>query len=71
MRPRVAEIIKFVARADRPGEVPEVDLATAVDVAIRDLREILAAWGEESARKQAEECYRLLLHAYDESVEAV
>ncbi len=62
----MAEIIPFVARIDR--EVPEVDLATAVDVAIRDLREILDAWGEERARKQAEECYRLLQRAYDEAV---
>jgi hypothetical protein len=39
----------------------EIDLATAVDVAIRDLREILSCWGSETARQRAEEC-ELTLH---------
>jgi hypothetical protein len=39
----------------------EIDLVTAVDVAIRDLREILLCWGSEIARQRAEEC-ELLLH---------
>jgi hypothetical protein len=42
----------------------EIDLATAVDVAIRDLREILSSWGSESARRRAEECDLTLRHAY-------
>jgi hypothetical protein len=32
-----------------------------VDVAIRDLREILLCWGSETARQRAEEC-ELTLH---------
>jgi hypothetical protein len=36
------------------------DLATAVDVAIRDLGEILEYWGSEGARARAVECERML-----------
>jgi hypothetical protein len=36
-------------------------LVTAVDVAIRDLREILLYWGSEIARERTQEC-ELLLH---------
>ncbi len=42
----------------------EIDLATAVDVAIRDLREILLCWGSEIARQRAEECESMLRRAY-------
>lgn len=41
-----------------------IDLATAVDVAIRDLGEILACWGSETARQRALECQSTLRHAY-------
>lgn len=42
----------------------EIDLATAVDVAIRDLHEILMCWGSEIARQRAEECESTLRRAY-------
>jgi hypothetical protein len=42
----------------------EIDLATAVDTAIRDLREILACWGSDTARQRAEECELTLRRAY-------
>jgi hypothetical protein len=42
----------------------EIDLATAVDVAIRDLREILMCWGSDTARKRVEECESTLQRAY-------
>ena len=45
-----------------------VDLATAVDVAIRDLREILLCWGSQIARQRAEECESTLRRAYSEFV---
>jgi hypothetical protein len=41
----------------------DIDLATAVDVAIRDLREILSCWGSEAARERAQECELTLLRA--------
>jgi len=37
---------------------------TAVDVAIRDLREILVCWGSEVARQRAEECESTLRCAF-------
>ncbi len=46
----------------------EIDLVTAVDVAIRDLREILLCWGSEIARQRVEECESMLRRAYSEFV---
>jgi hypothetical protein len=67
----MADIVQFRPRAsvvDRPQaqenqEDLEIDLVTAVDAAIRDLRDIVAAWGAESSLKQAEECRRMLEQA--------
>ena len=42
----------------------EIDLVTAVDVAIRDLHEILLCWGSEVARQRAEECELMLRRAF-------
>jgi hypothetical protein len=42
----------------------EIDLVTAVDVAIRDLREILLCWGSEMARQRTEECELMLRRAF-------
>lgn len=58
-----AEIIPFpqIGLAD---EYPEIDLMTAVDVALRDLSDVALAWGTDQARSQMEECRRLLLEAY-------
>ena len=62
---RVAEIILFRPR-NRVKEEEEdsaVDLVTAVDAAIRDLRDIGERWGEESSRTLADECRRMLERA--------
>ena len=64
----MAEIVQFRPRASlesRPevNEDLEIDLVTAVDAAIRDLRDIVAAWGAESSLKQAEECRKMLEEA--------
>jgi hypothetical protein len=56
----VAEVIPFPTRA----EELEIDLLTAVDAAIRDLRDIVRRWGEEPAREQADECRLMLERAY-------
>ncbi len=42
----------------------DIDLITAVDVAIRDLREILLCWGSEMARQRTEECELMLRRAF-------
>jgi len=46
------------------GAEGEIDLVTAVDVAIRDLHEILSCWGSEAARQRAEECETMLRRAF-------
>ena len=42
----------------------EIDLATAVDAAIRDLREILVCWNSDVSRQRAEECELMLRRAF-------
>lgn len=61
----MAEIIQFRPKPVVAEEDEEIDLFTAVDAAIRDLRDITARWGEEAARRQAEECRRMLERAFD------
>ena len=46
----------------------EIDLLTVIDVAIRDLREILMYWGSDRARQRTEECELMLRRAYLEFV---
>jgi hypothetical protein len=59
----MAEIVQFRSRADLDEEALDIDLVTAVDVAIRDLRDIVARWGEETSRLQAEDCREMLERA--------
>jgi hypothetical protein len=63
-----AEILRLSDYRMDDGADGEIDLATAVDVAIRDLREILTCWGSELARQRAEECELTLRRAYSEFV---
>ncbi len=59
-----AEILKFSDyRIDDVAD-DAIDLVTAVDVAIRDLREILLCWGSEIARQRTEECELMLRCAF-------
>ena len=60
----MAKIIQFPAQASLLEEEADVDLLTAVDAAIRDLRDIAAKWGDEASRLQAEDCRRMLEKAY-------
>jgi hypothetical protein len=57
-----AEIIRIEDYRD--GADVECDLVTAVDVAIRDLREILADWHTDQARVRIKECERILSLAF-------
>jgi hypothetical protein len=62
----MAEIVQFRSRAELAEESLDIDLVTAVDTAIRDLRDIIARWGDEASLVQADECRRMLeraLHA--------
>ncbi len=56
----MAQVIPFPCRTE---DDVAVDLLTAVDVAIRDLRDI-AARLDGSCRDQADQCRRLLERAY-------
>ncbi|KAB2867928.1 MAG: hypothetical protein F9K43_13585 [Bauldia sp.] len=58
-------VIEFRARTESADEACEIDLLTAVDAAIRDLRDISRRWGEEAARQQAEECREMLERAFN------
>ncbi len=56
-----AEIIRLEDfRAPSDHDEMDCDMVTAIDVAVRDLREILSFWGSEGARVRAEECERML-----------
>ncbi len=64
-----AEILNFSDYRDFSEYVSdcadvEIDLVTAVDVAIRDLHEILLCWGSEIAQERAQECELMLRRAY-------
>ena len=57
-----AQIIRLCDRrppASSPDHV-EFDLATAIDVAIRDLQEIEALWGSDLALERLVECRTML-----------
>ena len=55
-----AEIIWLCHRRAEADADVEIDLRTAVDVAIRDLQEIQAHWGSELARVRLAECRSML-----------
>jgi hypothetical protein len=64
----MADIIPFRRRVEPEPEEEGIDLLTAVDAAIRDLREISARWGEETSRLQAADCLQMLERAFHGAV---
>ena len=60
----MAEIIPF-PRRPQPEDTPEVDLVTAVDVAIRDLRDIQFLRDLADIRARAQECRVMLRRAFE------
>ncbi len=63
-----AEILRFRDYRSEGAADDEIGLETAVDAAIRDLREILLCWGTETARQRAEECELMLRRVFSEAV---
>jgi hypothetical protein len=55
-----AEIISLCDRRAAAEANQEIDLLTAVDVAIRDLQEIHSHWGSELALERLAECRAML-----------
>jgi hypothetical protein len=58
-----AEIIPLF-RTNEPEARSEIDLETAVDVAIRDLNDVRAHWGTAIGLQRLRECQELLQRAY-------
>jgi len=63
----MSNVIPFKKRAAAPVPSTDIDLFTAVDAAIRDLRDI-ALGCDARARWQAEECRRMLERAFHAAV---
>jgi hypothetical protein len=63
-----AQILKLCDYRTDDTAYGEIDLVTAVDVAIRDLSEIMSCWGTEVARQRVRECEVMLRQAYSRSV---
>ena len=63
-----AEIIRLDDFRAPPADDVSCDMVTAIDVAVRDLREILACWGSEGARLRAQECERMLTRVLRDGV---
>lgn len=61
----MADIILFPLRSRNEPEDDDIDLLTAVDAAIRDLREISTRWEEEASRRQAADCLQMLERAFE------
>jgi hypothetical protein len=55
-----AKIIRLSDRLVASETELTIDLRTAVDVAIRDLREIQSLWGTDVARERLAECHDML-----------
>ena len=64
MSAQIIQLDAYRILAMEPVEEETCDMATAIDVAIRDLREILHSWGSEGARARASECERMLSRVY-------
>jgi len=62
----MSNVIHFRKRVSEPSE-PEIDIFTAVDAAIRDLRDISRRCDGE-VHGQVEECRRMLEHAFRAAV---
>ena len=64
-----AEIIRLSEYRSVASEELPIDLITAVDVALRDLREIEAEWGSDQALERLMECKVLLRAALVHALE--
>jgi len=63
----MSNVIPFKKRTAALGPAMDIDIITAVDAAIRDLRDI-ARECDEHVREQAEECRRMLERALSATV---
>ncbi len=62
----MSNVIPFPVRVPEPEPEFDIDLFTAVDVAIRDLRDIAQRLrGDETGHEQAQECMLMLARALE------
>lgn len=62
----MSNVIPFPVRVPACDAVPEIDILTAVDVAIRDLRELaMRLRGDAAGEEQATECMVMLERALE------
>ena len=54
-----ADVIWLCPRRDEAEDL-DIDLHTAIDVAVRDLQEIKTLWGSEQALQRLAECQSML-----------
>ena len=64
----MADIILFRRREEIEAADDDIDLLTAVDAAIRDLREISTRWEQEASKRQAADCLQMLERAFQAAV---
>lgn len=65
---RVAEIIPFRPKPKATEDDNELDLLSAVDIAIRDLRDLSRRLRGKASRQQAEDCRQMLERAFNAAV---
>jgi len=65
----MGKVILFPSRPEASEDEFRLDLLTAIDVAIRDLRDIAAQCGEPRARNRADECRQMPEEAFELAVE--
>lgn len=65
----MSNVIAFPVRPAEPDPYLDIDLYTAVDVAIRDLRDIATRLrGDDPGREQAEQCLDMLSRALESAL---
>ena len=65
----MSNVIQFIRRDTAQDEAPDIDLLTAVDVAIRDLQNISQGCGA-SVCEQVMQCRRMLERAFNAAVKS-
>ena len=64
----MGKVIAFPDKRARSEEEPGIDLLTAVDVAIRDLRDISSRCDDPLAKVLAEDCRKMLERAFEDAL---
>lgn len=66
----MSNVIQFIRRDTARDEAPDIDLLTAMDVAIRDLQDISQGCCSASVCEQIMQCRRMLERAFNAAVQS-